>query len=65
MAIKPRRRGIERVSEGDQIRQIGQERQNTNKNGKFCVGCKKYFGYLKPTQSFCARCEQQVKSLRK
>ena len=65
MAIKPRNPGIQRVSEGDNIRQIGQERENTNKNGKFCGGCKKYFGYLKPAQALCASCDKRLKTLRK
>ena len=65
MAIKPRQRGIERLSEGDQLRQLGQNRENTNKNGKFCGGCKKYYGYLKPQQSLCVSCEKRLNSLRK
>lgn len=64
MAIPPRKRGIQRLDEGDRSRPTF-ERLHEQKIGKTCVGCQRYFNYLHQTEKLCLGCKSRRDSLKK
>ena len=64
MVIPPRRPGIQRISEEEGTR-YPSERMRDLKVGKTCLGCKKYYNYLKQVEKLCLGCKSRQQDLNK
>lgn len=64
MAIIPKNPGIQRISESEDTRvTANNSHQSQHKTGKTCVGCRKYYNYLRATQKLCSSCELRLGTL--
>lgn len=65
----PKKQGIQRVSETDNLRQLETNSPNflddTQQKGKFCKACNKYYGYLKTSDIICKNCTCRLEMLDK
>lgn len=64
MAIKPRRQGIQRISENEEVRSPAKT-SSTIRLGKTCIGCRKYYNYLRPEEKLCTACNIRFNDLKK
>ena len=60
----PTKKGFQRLDEGVASRDF-RPKEASPQNGKFCLGCNKYYSYLKPLEKLCVSCNSRYNSLNK